>query len=103
MALRYLFGPGDPGFGDEIRLQMREAELCRTFDFRQGADIFLNADDSWQTLLSRLGPDWQPDFLALLLQNRSIPEWLWDAPVPIIVLAGGWKLHWHRYRHCLQR
>jgi glycosyltransferase involved in cell wall biosynthesis/Flp pilus assembly protein TadD len=102
MARRYLFGPVSTAFAQQHLWQHWPGETCKVFDLAPGAEVSIRAEDDWNALLGALPAEWQPDFLVLYLQYRTIPPWLFQAPVPVIALAGDWNLQWHAYRQLAQ-
>src|SRR5262249_633794 len=101
---RYLFGPVSQQFSDDNLCKFRRDGACLIFDFKPGADLVLNPADTWESFQARFPGAWKPHFIVLYLPYRTIPPWLWSAPVPLIGLAGDWNLLWHCYRqqlpHC---
>jgi hypothetical protein len=100
---RYLFGPVSASFASQNLERHRQSGDCLVFDVGGSADVHLGPDDSWDSVCARLPAGWRADFLVLHLAYRAIPAWLWEAPIPIVGLAGDWNLLWHHYRHCLGR
>ncbi len=103
MTRRYLFGPVDAAFADQALRRQRRDGHCLAFDTRGGADRDIGPGDTWESVRARLPPDWAPDFVALYLPYRAVPECLWSAPVPLVGLAPDWNLLWHDYRRRLPR
>jgi glycosyltransferase involved in cell wall biosynthesis len=101
--LRHLFGPVNAFFGEQFLLPQRRRGECLTFDHRPGSDLVVGHGDTWDDVCARLPAGWRPDFIALYLPYRSIPRGLWQAPVPLVGLAGDWNLLWHHQRRCLPR
>jgi glycosyltransferase involved in cell wall biosynthesis/predicted Zn-dependent protease len=98
MPRRFLFGPVNAEFAREKLATFRAAGACLCFDTQPGVDIVVGVSGSWDEVYRQLPPDWQPDYLAVFLQYRLIPAWVWAAPVPVIGVAGDWNLLWHHYR-----
>jgi tetratricopeptide (TPR) repeat protein len=46
---------------------------------------------------------WKPDCVLLDLSRGAVPAGVWSAPVPVVALAGDWRLRWHYLRHVLPR
>ncbi len=101
MACRYLFGPVNAHFADQYLNEPRHRGDCLAFDCRDGADLTIAPDASWDDVCVQLPGSWRPDFVALYFPYRDIPLGLWSTPVPIVGLAGDWNLLWHYYRRCL--
>jgi glycosyltransferase involved in cell wall biosynthesis len=97
VSLRYLAGPISGSARWRRWQTFCQEGQCRTFD-PGGKGLRLAADEGWAQLSQRLPPGWQPDFLVLHLAASGIPPRLLLAPVPIVGLAEGWDLHWHRVR-----
>ncbi len=88
MNRRYLFGPVPRTFAEQKLHGPRQAGLCRTFHAEEGeGDVLVRPEDSWEEVLARLPPDWQPELLALWLPYTTVPHCLWSAPVPRLGLA----------------
>jgi glycosyltransferase involved in cell wall biosynthesis/tetratricopeptide (TPR) repeat protein len=96
-----LFGPVNKTFADQNLHGAVERGECVVFD--EEGDFPIRWDDTWEAIAARFPAGWQPDFLALFLEYRVIPQAVWNAPIPIIGLAGDWNLLWHHYRHVLPR
>ncbi len=98
--MRYLFGPIWGAFPAGFLVDARQSGACRLFG--EGAvDIAFAAnspDLSWERLVASIPPDEQPQFLMLWLTTPSIPESLWNAPIPIIGLSPNWPQHWNWLR-----
>lgn len=102
MNRRYLFGPVPRVFAEQKLHGPRQAGWCRTFHADDGeGDILVRPEDSWEEVLARLPPDWQPELLVLWLPYTTVPACLWSAPLPRFGLAPDWNLLWHFYRQCL--
>ena len=101
MTGRYLFGPVSNVFARELLPGPVSRGDCLPFD--QSGDFAVRWDDSWESIVARFPSGWQPDWLVLFLPYRVIPKGLWDAPIPIIGLAGDWNLLCHHYRNVLSR
>jgi len=99
--MRYLFGPVSRKFADDHLFSARAAGECLAFEWGPGADLAISPDDTWESFQARLPAGWRPDFIALYLPYRTIPEWMWAAPVPLVGLAGDANLLWHCYRRQL--
>ncbi len=95
---RYLFGPVSKQFAEQNLSQKHQAGNCLVFDVASDADLILSPRDTWESFCAKLPAGWQPEFIALYLQYRTIPCWLGSAPVPVVALAGDWNLQWHSYR-----
>jgi hypothetical protein len=102
MSPRYLLGPVRADQACQRRAD-REAGRCLAFNARGDVDLMVGPGDSWDDVLARLPPGWQPDFVALDLNYTSVPQALWSAPVPLVGLATDWNLLWHHDRRCLRR
>src|ERR1700682_3261887 len=89
MPRQYLFGPVSATFAEQHLGHPRQA--CKVFDCAPGVDLVVRPEDNWETLLQRLPGDWRPEFLVLYLQYRTIPPWLFQAPVPVIALSAARK------------
>lgn len=92
--IQYFLGPTDPGFAVRYFEASRAPEHVAAFSIED-----LSKSDSWEAFASgtaRRGM--APEALIIMLGYRSFPDWLWDAPVPIIGLAPDWNLLWHYYR-----
>jgi glycosyltransferase involved in cell wall biosynthesis/tetratricopeptide (TPR) repeat protein len=83
-----------------LYLQRQEGQ-CLSFGMEAGVDLQVARHDSWESILGKLPDRWRPDLLVLHLQYNCIPPALWQAPVPIVGLAGDWNLQWHSYRRLL--
>jgi hypothetical protein len=92
MSVRYLFGPVTPEFAEHNLRRQRQAGHCLAFDPAGATDLAVTFSDTWESLCSRLPPDWRPDFIALHLPYASVPSCLWSAPVPLVALAPDWDL-----------
>ncbi len=103
MPTRVLFGPVPAAFATDRLRDVRRAGLCVTFGPGDGHDL-PTPGDTWNGVVARLPRGWKPDFLALWLAGRPIPDWCWSAPVPLVGLATDWdrRWHWHvaRLPHC---
>jgi len=99
--VRYRFGPVSDSFVTQFLQGPTEQGQCIPFNVDGPSALYF--DDTWQSFSSRLVSDGPIDFLALFLQYRIFPEWVWSADLPIIGLAGDWNLQWHHYRHILRR
>src|SRR5262249_29562500 len=100
MTLRYLFGPVTAAFAADHLAGPRQRGECLAFG-RPGADLTIGLDETWDEICRRFPPDWRPDFVALNLAYTSIPDALWDAPLPRVGLAANANLLWHTYRFLL--
>lgn len=103
MPLRYLFGPVGSDYADENLFGARRNGECLAFHPCDAPDIVIRNEDTWQRVLARLPAGWCPDFIALMLPYSAIPTCLWEAPIPLVGLAGDWHLLWHYYRYALPR
>jgi GT2 family glycosyltransferase/Flp pilus assembly protein TadD len=101
MNRRYLFGPVSRDYADRNLKTFRATGECLAFNAAGDLDLQIGASDTWDAVCSRLPDGWRPDFLALNLSYTSVPNSLWQAPVPLIGLAGDWSLLWHYYRRRL--
>jgi tetratricopeptide (TPR) repeat protein len=98
MPRQYLFGPVSDAYAEQHLWQQWPGQACKVFDCAPGTDLVVRPDDNWETLLRRLPGGWRPEFLVLHLQYRTVSPWLFQAPVPVITLAGDGNLQWHAYR-----
>src|SRR5262245_30685743 len=98
MARPHLVGPISPAFTSRNLRRHVEAGAC--VDFHHDG-ISSEGNDAWQAIRATFPGHWQPDFMALQVQYNTIPPALWQAPVPIVGLAGDWNLLWHHYRNVL--
>jgi len=98
---RYLFGPVTSSYANQYLNGPIAASDCVAFD--HDGPLASRPDDSWETFSARFPAGWQPDFLVLMLQYNVIPDWIWQAPIPIVGLATDWNLQWHYYRHVADR
>ena len=96
---RFHFGPAPRELADDALPAARAAGACLTFG--RGGDLPAAPGDSWADLTARCPPGWRPDFVVLRLAYTAPPPAVWDAPVPVLGLAGDWNLLWHAYRHLL--
>ena len=103
MPSRYLFGPVTPAYAAEKLHEQRQAGACLAFNATADVDVRITATDDWQTVLSRLPADWQPDFVVLNLGYTCVPCCLWSQPLPLVGLAQDWNLLWHLYRRRLRQ
>ena len=94
---RYLFGPVTSSYANLYLNGPITASDCVVFN--HDGPLACRPDDCWETFSSRFPSGWQPEFLVLMLQYNVIPDWIWQAPIPIIGLATDWNLQWHYYRH----
>jgi GT2 family glycosyltransferase/predicted Zn-dependent protease len=101
MPRRYLFGPVTADFAGQNLYAMRQAGACRAFNHRTDTDLPVTAGETWGSLCARLPAGWAPDFLVLNLSYNTIPRGLWEAPVPLVGLAGDWNFLYHHYRRVL--
>src|SRR5262245_61449063 len=99
MPRAHLFGPVSPTFAAQNLRRHVEEGVCVVFD--HSGPISVGPKDTWDSFAARFPGNWRPQFLALPLQYSTIPCALWQAPVPIVGMAGDWHLLWHRYRHLL--
>lgn len=99
MARRHLFGPVSAAFADQNLRRHIEASACVCFS--QDEALQGGPSDTWDSVLAKLPAGWQPEFLVLHPQYGTIPPVWWQAPIPIVGLAGDWNLLWHHYRHAL--
>jgi hypothetical protein len=84
-------------FADEHLRGPRQEGACRTFG-GPGTDLTIGLDFTWQEVSQLFADDWRPDFLALNLAYTSIPEAVWQSPLPRVGLAADANLLWHAYR-----
>jgi GT2 family glycosyltransferase/Flp pilus assembly protein TadD len=103
MSRRYLFGPVPAAFAEQNLHGPRRAGTCLAFAGTEGLDLTVGPSETWESLTDRLPAGWRPDGIVLNLSYASVPAGLWQAPVPLIGLAGDWTLLWHQYRHQLPR
>ncbi len=92
MPLRYLFGPVRPSFASETLPGACARGECRPFsldDLRR---------PSWEAFAATFPDGFRPDFVAVDLPYLAFPDWLREAPVPLVGLAGDAPLLWHGYR-----
>src|SRR5436190_22779082 len=98
MRRRFLLGPVRRDYVERNFPSFLRDSRCRPFDWT-GTDAFdLSAHTSWESYRASWPADWSPDYLALYLAYRSIPDWIWQAPLPIVGLAPDWNFLWHPYR-----
>lgn len=101
---RYLFGPTTAEFARDKLALPRATRDCLTFDSTGQSDLRFGHEDSWSEVSARFPAGWKPDFIALFPSYSVIPAGIWEAPIPIVVLAVDWNLLWHQYReivpHC---
>ncbi len=95
MSLRYLFGPVSTA--EDNFTQLRGTGACLAFGNTGATELAITPSDSWETIVGRLPKDWFPDCIVLQFAYTTIPSALWNAPVPLIGLAGDWNLLWHQY------
>src|SRR5205823_5346660 len=76
--------------------------ITRTIGWRQDSDFSLTDCESWQQLTAQWPESWRPEYVLVLLERTAIPNWLWTAPVPLVVLAIEHDCMWHHHRACLQ-
>ncbi len=98
---RYLFGPVTSSYANQYLNGPIVASDCVAFN--HDGPLACRPDDSWETFSARFPAGWQPEFLVLMLQYNVIPDWIWQAPIPIIGLATDWNLQWHYYQHVADR
>src|SRR5262249_17859278 len=98
MQLRYLVGPVTGTFRDQNLRALCERGECLTFG-GEGNDLPDTAARAWPDVEALLPAGWRPDFVAVSLSYRSVPAWVWSAPVPLVGLAPDWQLLWHDLRH----
>jgi len=101
MGRRYLFGPVTTTFAEQNLWRHVESGNCLVFG--HDGPMSIGPLDTWESIAARFPADWRPDFIALQLQYNTIPLVLWQAPMPIVGLAGDWNLLWHHYRRVLPR
>ncbi len=102
MSLRYLFGPVSADFVSQNLGRERAAGRCLAFDETGSTDLAVGPADTWEGVLARLPDGWRPDFVVLHACYRTVPGWLWSAPVPLVAWAPDWNLLWHAYRRRLR-
>ncbi len=102
MSLRYLFGPVAPEWADANLHRERAAGACLTFNDTPGTDLTVGPADTWESICARLPDGWRPDFVVLHLPYRTVPAFLWSAPVPLVAFAPDWQLQWHATRRRLR-
>lgn len=96
---RHLFGPVSATFADQNLRRPMDAGACVAFN--HDGPFAVGPFETWESVAARFPADWRPDFLVLHLQYNTIPAVLWQAPIPIVGLAGDYNLLWHHYRHVL--
>ena len=101
MAHRYLFGPMSKSYCRDNLGFVTDPSTVLTFGTSDDCDIRLSPDDTWDSFAAKFPADWQADVLVLFLPYTTFPPFLWQAPLPIIGLAGDWNLLWHYYRRSL--
>jgi glycosyltransferase involved in cell wall biosynthesis len=99
MTLRYLVGPTTSEEAWRCWQPARDRGDCRAFNHRNNLDLSLGADSSWEEVSRQLPSDWRPDFVALCLDDTTIPAALWNAPVPLIGLTRNPEMPWHALHH----
>ena len=99
--MRHLFGPVDAQFANQNLSSLCASGDCLTFG--HDSDLPLMPDALWSDVESRFPSEWKPDFIAVWLPYTQVPNWVWQAPIPVIGLAADWNLQWHRYRKLLDR
>jgi hypothetical protein len=99
--MRYLFGPVRADFARDKLGRLRASGTCLAFGPDGPVDLVVGPCDTWTDVAARFPAGWQPDFIALWLAYTSVPGCLWQAPVPLLGLAGDWNLLWHGYRELL--
>jgi glycosyltransferase involved in cell wall biosynthesis/tetratricopeptide (TPR) repeat protein/predicted O-methyltransferase YrrM len=100
---RYLFGPIPAEYAQRNLAGPRRRGECLGFDLSGGADLTIAPSATWEDVCAQLPEGWRPDFVALDLHYRHVPQCLWSAPVPLVALAADWNLLWHYYRLRLPR
>jgi tetratricopeptide (TPR) repeat protein len=100
MPLRYLVGPVTPARARNWQAH-RDQGRCLAFQGAPGGDLVFGPSDRWDELLSRLPAGWQPDFVLLDLGYTTVPNCLWDAPVPLVAMAPDSQLQWSFLRRFL--
>ncbi len=98
MSLRGLIGPIWPN--ELPRYCHVLDDDCRLFSLgtsENGVTDLLGAK-SWAEVAGPFSDGWQPDYLGLVTQYRSLPGWVWECPLPIVAWAGDWNWLWHGYR-----
>src|SRR5262249_33830212 len=98
---RYLFGPVNPEFARNQLGRLRAGGDCLAFGAGPGVDLVIGPCDTWPDVVRRCPGGWQPDLVALWLPYTATPPCLWQAPVPLLGLAGDWNLLWHGYLELL--
>src|SRR5215468_10510433 len=99
--MRYLFGPVAAEFARDELGHLRASGACLAFGPDAGTDLCVGPGDTWADVAARFPPGWRPDFVALWLPFTAVPACLWQAPVPLLGLAGDWNLLWHGYLELL--
>src|SRR5439155_14114407 len=79
------------------------ADDCLTFDPAGETDLRIGPDDPWATIAGRFPPVWEPDFIALWPAYGVVPRGVWEAPVPVVLVAHDWNLVWHHLRELAPR
>ena len=100
MTLRHLFGPVSAEFAEQNLYQQRRG-TCLCFGTEAGVDVPCGPATRRADLLAQLPAGWEPEVLALYLPYCHIPPALWQAPLPLVGLAGNWNLQRHYYRGVL--
>src|SRR5437667_7528790 len=100
---RYLFGPTTPAFARDKLALPRAAGDCLAFDPAGETDLRIGPDDQWEVVTRRFPPGWEPDFIALWPSYGIVPRGVWEAPVPVVLLAHDWNLVWHHLRELAPR
>jgi len=95
---RLLFGPASPTF---CSADLGTESII--FDLTGPHQIQLQDVNDWVEIVTRLPSSWRPECLVLDLAYKSLPDGLWQSPVPIIGLAPDWNLLWSSYQHLLHR
>ncbi len=102
MSQKHLFGPVNKRFVERNLLEHCATGNCLPFDSAGKLPFTITDADDWPTLIKRLPAGWRPDFVVLDLHYTTIPQCLWQAPVPLIGLATDWNWLWHAERRLLR-
>lgn len=97
MALRYLFGPVDRSFSEQQLAAARNDGECRSFGHENGVDCRIGVDTTWESFGTLLDGH-SPDLLVWWMAGGSLPEFLLNAPLPIVGLPMDWQVNWHARR-----
>ena len=93
-----MFGPVTARFAEQNLQPQRAAGACLAFNADGDTDFQIKPGVAWEDVVQRLPDGWRPDVLVLWPAYGTVPECLWQAPLPRIALATDWHLQWHHYR-----